>query len=486
MERIKDLRSVTLPDGNLARRDVQSQLISVPTGKFTRNCVLTGKADPDMTFPLYIRTPGLISTVSGISPEGFGYLDASEGTATNVFPKHRALAVDTDYWAASNLGCWVAYHHELRPTMIRGYKFITENGYTPRVWRVEGSNDNVTWTTLHTVTVDWTWGTGKQAVEYEIPLENRDYFMHHRLIVDEFDATSIRIYYLQFWDGACPSAADLYLDADAENPLQLSFADGYNVDGSPKDILFTIDIGTDIEVTSLLDSQDKLLENDMIPCVLFAKYDPNTSSVSFVAENQYFEDAMIKPEDMGIQTVSINQDSSHPMSHMFDGNTSTYANFYSSTPPRLWDFRIIPSRYISAIYRNSAYYFDLKLSEDDGVTWNNNTIPPGNGIIELDRVYYTNRVYIQMSSNSTSARIYELRFYEAGAIKKHKLSNGEIYEYDPVAAQWNKTYKLPIGYFSLWRNPEGTSWEVGPFIPTHIPQMAVAPFFRKSSGGLAL
>jgi hypothetical protein len=485
MERIKDLRSVTLPDGNLARRDVQSQLISVPTGKFTRNCVLTGKADPDMTFPLYVRTPGLISTVSGISPEGFGYLDASEGTATNVFPKHRALAVDTDYWAASTLGCWVAYHHELRPTMIRGYKFITENEYTPRVWRVEGSNDNVTWTTLHTITVDWTWGTGKQVVEYEIPLENRDYFMHHRLIVDEFDATSIRIYYLQFWDGACPSAADLYLDADIENPLQLSFADGYNVDGSPKDILFTINIGTDIEVTSLLDSQDKLLENNMIPCVLFAKYDPNTSLVSFVAENQYFEDAMIKPENMGIQTVSIKEDSSFPMSRIFDGNTSTYAWFFYSQG-YFWDFRISPYITTATIYiKNGDYNVKIKFSEDDGQTWASTVVPSSfDGIWALDRVYNINRIYLTNYVNY--ARIYELRFYEAGAIKKHKLTNGEIYEYDPVAAQWNKTYKLPIGYFSLWRNPEGTSWEVGPFIPTHIPQMAIAPFFRKTSGGLAL
>lgn len=483
MERIKDLRSVTLPDGNLARRDVQSQLISVPTGKFTRNCVLTGKADPDMTFPLYVRTPGLISTVSGISPEGFGYLDASEGTATNVFPKHRALAVDTDYWGASNLGCWIAYHHELRPTMIRGYRFVTETGYTPRVWRVEGSNDNVTWTTLHSVTVDWTWGTGKQIVDQEIPIENRDYFMHHRLIVDEFDATLIRIYYLQFWDATCPSNADFFLDADAENPCQLAFADGYNVDGSPKDILFTINTGIDIDILPLIDKQDKLLEDNIVPCILYAKYDPNTSSVSFVGENQFFEDAVIKPEDMGIQTVYINNDSGYPLSNIFDGNTSSYARVSSTYK---WDFRIAPSRFISAIYRKSATTdFRLSLSEDDGVTWNSIVVPTGTEIVELDRVYHVNRIYIDRTSTSIGV-LYELRFYEAGAIKKHKLMNGEIYEYDPVADQWNKVYKIPLGYFSLWRNPDNTAWEIGPFIPTHIPQMSIAPWFRKTSGGLTL
>jgi hypothetical protein len=207
--------------------------------------------------------------------------------------------------------------------------------------------------------------------------------------------------------------------------------------------------------------------------------------VSFVAENQYFEDAMIKPENMGIQTVSIKEDSSFPMSRIFDGNTSTYAWFFYSQG-YFWDFRISPYITTATIYiKNGDYNVKIKFSEDDGQTWASTVVPSSfDGIWALDRVYNINRIYLTNYVNY--ARIYELRFYEAGAIKKHKLTNGEIYEYDPVAAQWNKTYKLPIGYFSLWRNPEGTSWEVGPFIPTHIPQMAIAPFFRKTSGGLAL
>ncbi len=476
MERIQDLRNVTPPDGRLAWRDVRSQLVSVPTGKFTRNCVLTGKSSPDMDFPLYIRTPGLISPLSGLSPEGFGYFDASEGTAVNVFPKHNAISADSDYWAASSLGCWIAYHHELRPTMLRGYRFITYNGYTPRIWRVEGSNDNATWTTLHSVTVDWTWGDGKQVVEQEIPLENRDYFMHHRLIVDEFDATSIRIYYLQFWDALCPSNVDFYLDADAENPCQLAFANGYNTDGSPKDILFTINTGIPIDATAITEGEAP--ENTPMPCTLFAKYDSSTSSVSFLAEVQYAGN-YIDPYARNIRVVSYSAPENPE--NILDGSSSTKLSLALVGGNAVFEFP--DPVYISKYYINASGTFYFEISEDYGATWNTWTVS-GTGYHTLDRIYAMTRFRVRRISSNAS--VYYVKFYDASPITLHKMSNGEIYEYDPITEQWNKTYKLPLGYFSLWRNPEGTAFEIGPFTPTHIPQMAIAPWFRKTSGGLAL
>jgi len=480
MERIKDLRSVTLPSGNLARRDVQSQLVSVPTGKFTRNCVLTGKSAPDMDYPIYLRAPGLVQPHSGISPEGLGYFDASEGTATNVFPTHNAIVLDSDYWAASSLGCWIAYHHELRPTMLRGYRFITYNGYTPRVWRVEGSNDNATWTTLHSVTVDWTWGDGKQVVEQEIPSANRDYFLHHRLIVDEFDASSIRIYYLQFWDAACSSAADFYLDVDAENPCQLAFADGYKSTGEPKDILFTINASTNIEILDFVTTPDVLLEDGPIACVLFAKYDSTESSVSFIGEPLLDNDTILSPEKHGYIT-------SYPQ--LFDGDLNTYIN--STNMNNIYGAEItngaLTSKIFVKIVSNTSNAENIvEISEDYGSTWIEAIKSPGSGYKtiyqNLDRVYDVTNIRVRY----VYGKIFELRMYDASRKTIHKMSEGKFYEYDAVEETWNQVYKLPLGYFSLWKNPDGSAWEIGPFTPTHIPQMGIAPWFRKTSGGVAL
>lgn len=474
MERIQDLRNVTPPDGRLAWRDVRSQLVTVNTGKFARNCVLTGKSATEMDYPIYIREPGLISPAYDVYPDGLGYFDASEGTAANVKPMHHSNVYDSNYWEASTLGAWIAYHHELRPTMIRGYRFVTFNGYTPRIWRVEGSNDNATWTTLHSVTVDWTWGDGIQTVEQEIPLENRDYFTHHRLIVDEFDAAAIRIYYLQFWDSLCASPGEFYLDADAENPLQISFADGFNTDGTPKNIPVTINTGIQIDATQIMSDVELLMNDNPIPCALYAKYDPNTSTTSFLADVSDAETIRIEPESMGMEVIATNLLSTE-IAEIFDNSLSSGGYFNSSKYVR---FSVQPF-YASMFWANlSSTGGLLKISEDYGNTWTSFTMPSGTNVTSLGRTYHVTQ--FQFLYNGSSFNLYEFRFCKEPPVTDHKMSNGRIYEYDPVAGQWNHVYKVPLGYFQLWKNPDGSSWEIASFVPTFVPSMTVAPSFRRA------
>jgi hypothetical protein len=476
---IKDVRSVTLPDGNLARRDTQSQLVTVNTGKFARNCVLTGKSATEMDYPIYIREPGLISPAYDVCPDGLGYLDASEGAADNVKPKHNSNATDSDYWTASTIGAWVAYHHELRPTMIRGYRFVTANGYTPRVWRIEGSNDNATWTTLHSVTVDWTWGDGKQTVEQDVPTENRDYFMHHRLIIDEFDATAVRIYNLQFWDSLCASPAEFYLDADSESPVQIAFADGFNTDGTPKNIPVTINTGIQIDATEVISKSDLLATSNVIPCALYAKYDADLSSVSFLAEVQVDLYIPFPPDYLNISYISgVINSGSWP--EIFDSSLST------ALRPSSEEFILAVN---NPIYVN---YLELKtrasptgsiyFSENNGISWElawtGNADFEGNPIgISLDRTYYVTQIKL------TTAYVYwyYMKFFDASVSSKNKMSNGKVYEYDQINEVWNHIYKVPLGYFSLWKNPDGSAWEIANFIPTFVPQMAIAPWFRSTN-----
>src|SRR6056297_2108017 len=188
----------------------------VGTGIFTRNCVLRGKASSEMSYPLYIREPGLISPAYNVNSDGLGYIESSEGTADNALPKHNSNSLDSNYCSISTVGGWIAYHHVERPTTIRGYRFETADGYTPATWTVEGSNDGTTWVTIHNGTAP-TWVTGRNVVSETVPEANRAEYKHHRIVFNTFDDSSVRIYTLQFWDALCSDIDKFYLDADAEN-----------------------------------------------------------------------------------------------------------------------------------------------------------------------------------------------------------------------------------------------------------------------------
>ncbi len=490
---IKDVRSVTLPDGNLAWRDTRSILKTVQTGKFTRNCVLTGKSSPISEFPLYLRTPGVVSKIGYLSPEDFGYFEASEGYPQNAYPRHMALTYNTNYWNATQLGAWLAYHHVLRPTMIRGYRFVTENGYTPRVWRVEGSNDNVTWTTLHSVTVDWTWDAGKNVYEGTVPTENRDYFTHHRLIIDEFDADTVRIYELQFWDSACPSTADLYLDADAENPLQLDFMDGYNEDGTPKSIIKTLSSAANISLDSLFASISELPTTDTHTAILFAEYDTNNDTVVFTCED-YSNEVKPIPISDDITVLSKTSYFENPQ-NVFDDDPATYAsvswtsgvsgNAVYQPAYQFWTHRLFLKATVS-----SGYYIKIYISEDEGATFNlvlDARSSLVDAIVSLDRPYYVTRIKIEMNSMKSYryTKLYYLRFDDPTKAHLRKVENGKFYEWNDLMQQWEQKHKIPMGYLTIHRNPDNTSWEVASFVPNHLPTFMIAPCYRKVSSYLA-
>lgn len=473
---IKDVRSVTLPDGNLAWKDIQSQIRIVQTGKFTRNCVLSGKASADMSVPLFIRTPGVIDTNYIFAPESLGHIDASEGSPKNALPVSDALTATSTYWNATALGAWIAYHHIERPTMIRGYRFITENGYTPRVWRVEGSNDNVTWTTLHSVTVDWTWGDGRQVVEQTIPEENRDYFAHHRLIIDEFDASEVRVYYIQFWDAFCPTVTDIYLDATSSDPLQIAFADGYNQDGTPKDIVKTITTPSNISLdTFLAEVIDPVNHPFPHACVLFAEYDAGSDEVTFIARSQYNE----LPLPSSKYKVLLNEWGGD-VNNIFDYSSSTYLSSSSVYADLILE--LTQPDYYSWCFRwTGVYQTKLYISEDYGATWVGGwSMPSTNAKFFFDRPYYVTRLKFIPTKNHYSHYIYYFGL-PSKISSLHKLTDGKVYEYDSETDTWSQVYRVPLGTMYLVRTPDGTAVEVGDFIPTNMPQMTYAPYITKTA-----
>ncbi len=288
MEMIRNLRPLEKPDVSLFfRRDVKSKISkNIQTGKFTRNCVLSGLSTPNTQYPLFVKTPGLINPISVTMDNEYGYLEASEGTANNVLSATDELSV-TNYWLCTTEEGYVTYCHPNIPTRIRAYRFITEKGYTPTVWRIEGSNDNVSWNVLHRVVASsWTWNDGKNVVQYDIPLENRGEYKYHRLVIEQLGG-EVRIYSLQFFDSLCPTSTSVTVYADNENPLQLAFANGYNADGTPNDVLVSLTQPQTVDILDLILPGD--LESSPLHYILYAKYNSYTGGIDFTCYTPVYE-----------------------------------------------------------------------------------------------------------------------------------------------------------------------------------------------------
>lgn len=153
-------------------------------GLFNRNMVISGRATLDPLTPAYQEAPGAIN-LGEISayPETFGeLLDQADASALVVAPTGNDLASKTTYLTLSTAGDYILYSHPHLPRTIRAYSFITENGYTPATWKLEGSNNGTDWTVLHSGTAP-EWGAGKVQVDEDIDSGNIAPYLYHKLVV---------------------------------------------------------------------------------------------------------------------------------------------------------------------------------------------------------------------------------------------------------------------------------------------------------------
>jgi hypothetical protein len=199
------------------------------------------------------------------------------------------------------------------------------------------------------------------------------------------------------------------------------------------------------------------------------------SSVSFFGELQY-QNVVINRENFNVVG------SSSSVEHVFIDDTQYN---HLSTNGYI-DFELQGPRYITQFFLNiySRSGIRILISEDFGATWVDVGIfiPPDRSkqLFILDRPYYATRIKITNPSSSYSVDLYYFALADS-SVMQYKLSNGEVYQYDPDTDTWNKVYKIPLGYFYVWLNPDGTQNEIGHFIPTHVPQMSVAPYFTKTT-----
>ncbi|MFB4327346.1 discoidin domain-containing protein [Paenibacillus sp. CR_12] len=109
----------------------------------------------------YLSTVNAIPAMtSNTTPSGIASAVSSFNAATNPFVAFNRVQ-NTSGWTTNTLvDCWIQYEFPT-PKMIRRYS-IKSDGYplrTPKDWRLLGSNDGVTWTTLDNRVNQTSWGT---------------------------------------------------------------------------------------------------------------------------------------------------------------------------------------------------------------------------------------------------------------------------------------------------------------------------------------
>ncbi|MEC0306886.1 discoidin domain-containing protein [Paenibacillus lautus] len=109
----------------------------------------------------YLSTVNAIPAMtSNTAPSGIASAVSSFNAATNPFAAFNRVQ-DTAGWTTNTLiDCWIQYEFPT-PIMIRRYS-IKSDGYplrTPKDWKLLGSNDGVTWTTLDNRVNQTAWGT---------------------------------------------------------------------------------------------------------------------------------------------------------------------------------------------------------------------------------------------------------------------------------------------------------------------------------------
>lgn len=482
---MKHNRVVVPPDRSLLRRDITTKLNIATTGRFTRNCVLSGKMVDDFDFPLYILTPGIVqrSKFPNVPSELTGSFTASTGTPDNVFPIGNDMASNTTTYWEGGVDSWIAYSHTMRPTRISGYTFITTNGFTPSEWRVQGSNDGTSWTDLDTQSkTDWADG----RILYNGTIMGGNSFTSHRLVVDANSSSTTRIFCLQFWDSRCPSRDKVYVDASAEHPLQLAFADGYNGDGTPKDIVVTIT--EPVEIAAAMPPTALTYVNQ-----LFATYDPVGESVSFEFDAEEWNQGWVNPAKLG-NGVSITTAAGSPSNipRAFDDDEATSMSMPNNSAAiriSLGDPLYVGACRVLCAASSAKSYVGLKMrhSTDFGANWTGWTTVYINNNAKLWRSYSVNNFVTNIELGSLTYDVsyisYVYAFYMETVASNHlrhrKFSGGVQYKLNFDTTVWEPVYRIPLAQFEISLNEDGT----GPAFehPNYawVPQMGLEPAQRR-------
>ncbi len=465
----------------------------VSRGLFDRNMILSGRAGLDPLTPAYQEAAGAIN-LGEISayPETFGSLtDQADASAIVVAPTGDDLASKTTYLTLSAAGNYVQYSHPYLPRVIRAYSFITENGYTPATWTLQGSNNGTDWTTLHSGTAP-TWGAGKEQVDEDISAGNIASYLYHRLVFDTFDATAVRLYAWQLWTHGISTQLGARVFADATDPLMIAFGNGETVEEvtltSPLSV--TIDPASAPHLPPTGASAYALLA--------YADYDPLTQETVLGAEplnvDDYVKLGHIRTQLAGagwsITESGWYDNASFRTSNFFDGDWATSA-IRSATGSAYYTIIALTSfvfsgMKIKVLVTHADNSVRVEYTTDGGSNWNTcvrQYLYADNGLT-FTEIFETPLVIngirlVATRGTQQSAGFYEVELYcldiPGIGTAGRKFGNGRVQLYDSAEEEWVEKCRVYLGTLNMGKGMDG-EWAVNGFVPFNMPPQNLVPF----------
>lgn len=293
---LQNLRMFNNPTNGLFRRDVRSQIVQrASTGRFARNMVLDGYFhENSVPIPMYLQTADFVDARTFGCPTAlYGEVVCSTDTGGARRALNPRFSSGNGYWSsATPTDSYLGFKSNIQ-RIVSKISLISYVGYSPNTIRVQGSNNGSTWTTLLETTIDTAWDTSYTPKDFDIPLETQNLYSYYRLYIVTGNDDTVRIYNVRFFiRDIDPTELDVV--CNAENPLILTFADGYDVENMPVDYVATVTTPTTLTVNDVL-TQWPLLTVERIRSqtwALYAEYNPADGSVAFKFDRKSYDDSL--------------------------------------------------------------------------------------------------------------------------------------------------------------------------------------------------
>lgn len=416
---------------------------NVNTGRFLRNCVIDSKTyNNNDLVPAYIKTADLVpcqlaSTYSSVEYQAntcYGLVQSSDDSAYSIL-------------SADNYGSWIPEDNGINSwisvklpeaDICESYLIRTASNKAPLSWKLQGSNDNSNWQDID-IREDYEWNEIEKAV-FTVQDVSRNSYIWYKLVIIGSNTTSIELTNLRLFrpQSICP-VGKMYIDANPAFPLVLSFANGYNADGSSLDEAVSIssreiiDLGviknkwTDMGLVDNLDFDF----SELTPISIYAaKNDTGSIDIEYEIGNNT-GNSLIPTTDSAKYGFTPNLLSNE------SGNYLPSGSVFKAVAKDSFYVSAISSR---AENENKLYSLKITLHDNSEIVYNSS--------VSIKTIYINNYIKkIEVIGNDA----YDFNVYGYAATITRKYQNGKVFE-STDGTNWKAVKKIYLGSVTVLNN----------------------------------
>ena len=431
----------------------------VNTGRFVRNAVLSSVLynGSDLA-PAYLKTRDAIHPLFGCVDQlgaassvygGMGASASVDAARAILSPQNTGI-----WWSPGGNGVnsWVMAKLP-EATLVETYLVGSKSSTCPLSWKLQGSLDGTTWTDIHVVETSGAWDATYEGKTFTIPEASRGSYLYYRLYTTSSNATtmSLRLFRLFRASSVC-SKGQLLLDASSSNPLLMSFANGYAVDGETP---------VDNQVTLSARTNSNMFDSSGYPIIhgtpITAPMSVNVYAVrgSNGAVTLEYEDAggeIFLQANGGMRSASDKGWTCSP------DNSALYSKFgrpaTSGDGPSAGTYTIISSSpvYVKNIRCNMTFpytVYAIEIGGSDTLLYKGRSAPGENLWAEINRTISGIKVVA-----TGTGYLYNILAYSPSA-PLYRFTNGKLYTRASSGDSWTQCQKIKLGSIVL-----GTDGEV--------------------------